>query len=274
MAEVYKAEDTLRNHAVAVKVLYPHLANDPQVAERFRDEVVILDRLSHDHVVRFYSFEQSDELAFLVMEFVEGAALSELLPLQNLTEIQRLAGQICSALSYSHKLGYLHRDIKPGNILVTADGKAKVSDFGIAKIMGSVTMTSGYIGTQYYMSPEQCRLEKLDQRSDIYAFGVMLYEMSTGVKPFRGDRVDPKTDVPRPSFGNSSPAANPPEPGQTGYPPAVGSDHPQMPRKRSVQPLPGLQPDFAKRSNSSQLPANKPSSSTAPLCCRLLLRLG
>ena len=168
------------------------------VAERFRDEAVTLDRLSHDHVVRFYSFEQSGELAFLVMEYVEGSTISDRLPIQDLAEIQRLSVQICSALSYAHKLGYLHRDIKPGNILVTADGKAKVSDFGIAKIMGSVTMTSGYIGTQYYMSPEQCRLEKLDQRSDIYAFGVMLYEMATGIRPFRGDRVDPTTDTTSP----------------------------------------------------------------------------
>jgi serine/threonine-protein kinase len=189
MADVYLAHDRLLDRRVAVKVLLPQYANDPTNVERFRREAQAAAGLSHPHIVAVYDWGEEDETSFIVMEYVPGQTLREILqsygrlaPL----DAARIAADIADALSFAHAHGVVHRDVKPGNVLVTPQGQVKVTDFGIARAETSepLTKTGAVLGTATYFSPEQAQGFALDGRSDVYALGVVLYEMLTGDAPF------------------------------------------------------------------------------------------
>jgi len=193
MAEVYLVLDLRRQVALAIKVLPEDLAEDPEFLQRFQREAEALGRLDHPNIVRFYSFEREGRAAFIVMDYVAGTTLSRRLkdaggPLP-LAEASAILHQVGSALHYAHSLGIVHRDIKPGNIMLKENGQALLSDFGIAKASGATTMTLAPIGTPSYMSPEQILGRPPTPRTDVYCLGVVLYEMVTGSKPFTGRGV-------------------------------------------------------------------------------------
>jgi serine/threonine-protein kinase len=193
MAEVYKAWDTWRNYHVAVKVMREDLAEDLEFLRRFRREATALAKLAHENIVRFYAFEQDDLTAFIVMDYVEGTTLrAEIaradgpLPPERVLAITR---QVCAALNYAHLEGVIHRDVKPGNIMLRPDGRVLLSDFGISKAIDAATATAATVsvGTPAYMSPEQCAGQSPDGRTDVYSLGVVVYEMLAGRRPFVGD---------------------------------------------------------------------------------------
>ncbi len=191
MAEVYLAFDMRRHTRVAVKILREDLAEDPEFVRRFTREAEALARLDHPHIVRFYSFERQGAVAFIVMDFVPGTTLQRHLaelggPLP-LGEVSTILHQVGAALQYAHSEGYIHRDIKPGNIMLRDDGNALLSDFGIARAAESATLMTATMGTPAYMAPEQILGRELDRRTDIYSFGIVLFEMLTGHRPFTGD---------------------------------------------------------------------------------------
>jgi serine/threonine protein kinase len=191
MADVYLAFDLRRQVYIAVKLLREDLAEDPDFVRRFQREAEALARLDHPYIVRFYSFERQGNTAFIVMDYVPGTTLrgrimeaAGPLPVPEITKVLR---QIGSALQYAHNEGFIHRDIKPGNIMLRDDGSALLSDFGIARATEASTMTLGPLGTPAYMSPEQILGKEADPRTDIYCLGVVTYEMATGRRPFVGD---------------------------------------------------------------------------------------
>lgn len=188
MADVFLALDQRRQVQVAIKALREDLAEDPEFVERFRREAKALAELDHPYIVRFYAFEQQGNLAYIVMDYIPGTALRSRLmeadgPLP-FGEVTVILQQVGSALQYAHNVGYVHRDIKPGNILIRSDGTALLSDFGIARMTEVATMTMGPIGAPAYMSPEQILGKNLTKSSDIYSLGITLYEMVTGRRPF------------------------------------------------------------------------------------------
>jgi serine/threonine protein kinase len=191
MAEVYKAWDARRQYSVAIKVMREDLAEDQEFLQRFKREARALAALSHANIVRFYSFERQGHLAFIVMDYVEGTTLrrrileagGKPLPLEEVLSIVR---QVCAALNYAHGEGIIHRDVKPGNILIQPDGRVLLSDFGIARAADTATVTSVMPGAPAYMSPEQCRSQSLGARTDIYSLGIVVYEMLAGRRPFIG----------------------------------------------------------------------------------------
>jgi len=192
MAIVYKATDTLLHRLVTVKMLRPEYTSDEEFVSRFRKEAQAVAKLSHPNVVSVYDVGQEGETHYIVMEYVEGRNLKQIikekvkLPLTQAVEIAR---QICEGLQHAHENGIIHRDIKPHNILVTENGKVKVTDFGIAQMMSSVTVTSSetIVGSVHYFSPEQAKGGTMGAKSDIYSVGVVLYEMVTGKVPFEGE---------------------------------------------------------------------------------------
>jgi predicted Ser/Thr protein kinase len=192
MGAVYKARQPALDRFVALKVLPPVVANDPGFAERFNREARALARLNHPNIVTVYDFGKAGELHYLVMEFVDGANLREVERAGKLTSEQALAivPQICEALQFAHNEGIVHRDIKPENLLMDKKGRVKITDFGIAKIMGvtegkvSLTGARDVVGTPHYMAPEQVeKPQTVDHRADIYSLGVVFYEMLTGELP-------------------------------------------------------------------------------------------
>jgi serine/threonine protein kinase len=192
MGVVYKARQPDLNRIVALKVLSPKLAEDPEFAQRFNGEAKVLALLGHPNIVQVYDFGRASDLYYLVMEYVEGNSLRQILRKGRVgcDEVLRLLSQVCTALEYAHHQGIVHRDIKPENILVDTEGRVKIADFGLAKIMprnGSTaagTQTRVVMGTPQYMAPEQSGDPPgVDHRSDIYALGVILYEMLTGAPP-------------------------------------------------------------------------------------------
>ncbi|KYO66754.1 Stk1 family PASTA domain-containing Ser/Thr kinase [Thermovenabulum gondwanense] len=192
MAIVYKARCTLLNRLVAVKVLRPEYSNDDDFVIRFRREAQAAASLSHPNIVSIYDVGKEDGIHYIVMEYVEGKTLKQIikeegpLPAPLVLEIAR---QICDAIECAHKNKIIHRDIKPHNVIITPEGRVKVTDFGIARAINCSTITNsgGIVGSVHYFSPEQAKGDYTDERSDIYSFGVLLYEAFTGKLPFTGD---------------------------------------------------------------------------------------
>jgi eukaryotic-like serine/threonine-protein kinase len=192
MATVWEAEDKVLTRRVAIKVLHPHLAGDDGFRTRFRREAVAAARLAHPNIVTTYDTGREGDVAYIVMELVEGITLARLLqregPLPSYKAVE-IAAQVADALACAHSHGVIHRDVKPANILLRQDGHVKVADFGIAKAgMGNdLTRTGVVMGTAKYLSPEQVSGSPADACSDIYALGIVLYEMLCGAAPFVGD---------------------------------------------------------------------------------------
>jgi serine/threonine-protein kinase len=201
MAEVWEAFDDILGRPVAVKVLLPHLAADDSFRERFRREAIAAARLAHPNVVATFDTGTDDGITFIVMELVDAPNLRHVLNQSGpmpAGRVVHIGAQVADALNYAHKNGIVHRDVKPANILVCPDGRVKVADFGIAKAVedtqpgraapaDALTSTGSIIGTAQYLSPEQVDNRPVDGRTDVYALGVVLYEMLCGRPPFSGE---------------------------------------------------------------------------------------
>jgi beta-lactam-binding protein with PASTA domain/tRNA A-37 threonylcarbamoyl transferase component Bud32 len=194
MAQVYLARDLLLDRPVALKVLFPELSVDRAFVERFRREAKAAANLSHPNIVSIYDWGQGENTYFIVMEYVAGRTLSQMLregPLDS-PHAATIAADVAAALDFAHRHGVIHRDVKPGNVLINESGQVKVADFGIARAIGAgaaedLTQTGSVMGTATYFSPEQAQGFGVDPRSDVYSLGVVLYEMLAGRAPFTGD---------------------------------------------------------------------------------------
>jgi len=192
MGAVYKGLDLMLEREVAIKVLKPELANQPQVVERFRSEAVTLAKLNHPNIATLFNFVRQADSFFMVLEFVRGTPLDKIIESHGSMACEHAIPLFCQMLEgieHAHGFGIIHRDIKPANMMLTDKGVLKVLDFGIARALGSARLTrAGHlIGTIEYMSPEQVRGFETDARSDIYSLGMVLYEMLTGRVPFQSD---------------------------------------------------------------------------------------
>src|ERR1022692_2590791 len=208
MGEVYRAHDIKLGRDVAIKVLPEAFAHDPERLSRFQREAKMLASLNHPNIATIYGLEQSNGTSYLVMELVSGETLAEKVKRDGPVPVEEalaIAKQIAEALEAAHEKGIIHRDLKPANVKVTPEGKVKVLDFGLAKAfagdtstedMGNsptlsmaATMQGVILGTAAYMSPEQAKGKTVDKRTDIWAFGVVLYELLTGKQAFPGDDI-------------------------------------------------------------------------------------
>jgi eukaryotic-like serine/threonine-protein kinase len=192
MAKVFKGHDTVLGRDVAVKVLSPQFAGDDQFVSRFRREAQAAAALNHPNIVSVFDTGDQADVHYIVMEYVQGRTLRDAIrndgPLQPERSAE-IAASVARALASAHEAGLVHRDIKPGNIMLTPEGEVKVMDFGIARTAtgDTLTQTAAVLGTASYLSPEQAQGEQVDARSDIYSLGCVLYEMLTGGPPFTGD---------------------------------------------------------------------------------------
>jgi serine/threonine protein kinase len=192
MAQVYRGMDVKLNRPVAIKILYEHLANDRDFLRRFKQEAKAAAKLSHPAIVNVYDEGEEEGLHYIVMEYVDGFTLKDIILREEHLkpeEAVRIALQICDALMHAHGQNVIHRDIKPHNIIVSPEGRVKVTDFGLARAATDATITYGksLFGSVYYSSPEQARGSSADLKTDIYSLGIVLYEMLTGVVPFSGE---------------------------------------------------------------------------------------
>jgi serine/threonine-protein kinase len=191
MAHVYYALHAVLERPLVVKVLHHHLARDPEMRERFRREAEAASQLVHPHVCAIVDYGALGDTVYLIMPFLAGGSLADLLVRERTlpgNNAAAICGQVATALDYAHRRGIIHRDIKPDNVLFDEDGHAVITDFGIAtaRFHGRLTKTGRAMGTPHYMSPEQAMGRMVDGRSDLYAVGVMLYEMLVGIPPFDG----------------------------------------------------------------------------------------
>jgi tRNA A-37 threonylcarbamoyl transferase component Bud32 len=190
MATVYIGYQEAVDRKVAIKVLPPHPGLDDQFIERFQIEARTIARLQHPHILPLYDYGQVDDILYLAMAYIEGGTLEDLIqegPMP-VRRVERVLREVASALDYAHRQGIIHRDIKPGNILLDSEGHALLADFGIAKIAGGANLTgTGVVGTPAYMAPEQAQGSQVDTRADIYALGVVIYQMLTGQQPFTAE---------------------------------------------------------------------------------------
>jgi beta-lactam-binding protein with PASTA domain/tRNA A-37 threonylcarbamoyl transferase component Bud32 len=192
MAEVYRGFDQVLNRTVAIKVLLPQMARDTSFVERFRREAQAAARLNQPNIVGVYDTGADDGTQYIVMEFIEGRTLAEFMATGRRptpSQAAEIAQKIAAAIAAAHAQGVIHRDIKPGNVMITRDGVIKVMDFGIARVLGPETapQTSAVLGTASYLSPEQAQGGPVDARTDIYSLGAVLYELLTARPPFTGD---------------------------------------------------------------------------------------
>ena len=184
MADVFLARDQLLDRPVAVKVLFPEFATDPNFVERFRREAQSAANLNHPNIVSVYDWGQEQGTYFIVMEYVDGRSLADILRTEGPLHPQRaaeVASDVAAALGFAHRNGVVHRDVKPGNVLISPTGQVKVADFGIARALGAdpdsnLTQAGSVMGTATYFAPEQAQGLPLDPRSDLYSLGVVLYE--------------------------------------------------------------------------------------------------
>ncbi|KJS12473.1 MAG: protein kinase [Peptococcaceae bacterium BRH_c8a] len=192
MAIVYKARDTFLNRLVTIKILRPEFTSDDDFVARFRREAQAVASLSHPNIVNIHDVGQEDAIHYLVMEYVRGDNLKNVIKQKGYLEpieAVRIAVQVSEALEHAHQNNIVHRDVKPHNILITTEGRAKLTDFGIAMeaTSSTITRTDTIMGSVHYLSPEQARGETATPKSDIYAVGILLYEMLTGKQPYSGD---------------------------------------------------------------------------------------
>jgi serine/threonine protein kinase len=198
MSAVYRATDPNLRRTVAIKLIHSHLASDPEFVRRFEEEAAAVARLRHPNIIQVFDFNHDGATYYMVLEYLPGHTLLEKLEQANqqrqllsLTETLSIMVPLCEAVAYAHQQGMIHRDLKPANVMINPQGQPILMDFGIAKIVGgeSMTATGGVIGTVAYMSPEQIRGQKPDNRADIYALGIILYQMISGRLPFQGENT-------------------------------------------------------------------------------------
>jgi len=191
MGVVYKAKDPKIDRVVAVKTITARMDSDPELRERFRLEARSAAQISHKNVITIFDYDEVDGLAYLVMEFLQGVDLKTKIDRRETMSLQtklRIIAEIAEGLGHAHRMGIVHRDVKPGNVFITHTGQVKILDFGLARVVSSELTRSGVaVGTPAYMSPEQLRAERVDQRSDIFSAGVVFYELLTYSNPFHGD---------------------------------------------------------------------------------------
>src|SRR5918995_1666666 len=195
MADVFLARDRLLDRQVAIKVLFPEFAVDPNFVERFRREAQAAANLSHPNIVNVYDWGKHSGTYFIAMEYVHGRTLADILRTNGrVTAMQaaEIASEVAAALNFAHEAGLVHRDIKPANILIGANGQVKVADFGIARAMNAptesnLTQAGSVMGTASYFSPEQAQGAQPDPRSDLYSLGIVMYEMVAGKPPFTAE---------------------------------------------------------------------------------------
>ena len=190
MADVYKAMDHKLNRFVAVKVLKPEFREDTTFIKKFRSEAQAAAGLTHPNIVNVFDVGDDGGVYYIVMELIEGITLKEYISKKgklSIKEATSIAIQVSMGLEAAHSHGIVHRDVKPQNIIISTDGKVKVTDFGIARAASSNTISSNVMGSVHYSSPEQVRGGYSDEKSDIYSLGITLYEMVTGRVPFDGD---------------------------------------------------------------------------------------
>jgi len=192
MATVYRGRHTTLDRNVAIKVLHPHLSSSTRNRRRFAREARAIEHLRHDNILEIFDYSGTDSHdCYIITEFVTGQTLTSLMDHVGRVPsevVAKIGIDLCEALAYAHDSGILHRDLKPDNVMVRADGRVKLMDFGIARFLdeSQVTMTGALVGSPAFMSPEQAKEEDLDQRSDLFSLGTLLFYLVTGSFPFSG----------------------------------------------------------------------------------------